>query len=43
MLDRHNLVVSEKLLWEIVDELSVDEHVNAVVGNLLALAEHAFL
>lgn len=36
-------MVSEKLLREVVDELPVDEHVNAVVGNLLALGEHTFL
>ena len=43
VLDGHDLVVGEELLGEVVDELSVDEHVDPVVDDLLALGEHAFL
>lgn len=43
VLDGHDLVVGEELLGEVVDELSVDEHVDPVVDDLLALGEHALL
>ena len=39
MLDGHDALVSEQLLGVVVDELSVDEHVDVVLADLLNLEE----
>ena len=40
VLDSHNALVSEQLLWVVVDQLSVDEHVHVVAADHLHLLLH---
>lgn len=43
MLDSHHTVLCKVLLGQVVDELTIDEDVDAVLDDLLALFKHALL
>jgi hypothetical protein len=43
VLDGHDAGIRKQLLGEVVDELAVDKHVDAVPNNRLALLPHLLL